>query len=128
MTPSDSKTMMPDTDEVQPVDAVPAESMLTKRVLTQNTIQVYILIKSPQHKEEDLWKVSLGEKNSIYASIEDENFLKHIDFWQEHCSNGNLLLADLQITQYIVGRKIIVKFVILKIHQYKEIAAQELIL
>lgn len=104
------------------VDAFEAEQ--PKTILTQNTMQVAVLIESPSFRDGNKWRVSLGEKNSFYASVEDEEFLKRVDDRLERFGKGDLLKVDLQTTQSMVSGRITVEYAILKVYEHKTLPVQ----
>ncbi|MDL2060351.1 hypothetical protein MUN46_011565 [Mesosutterella sp. AGMB02718] len=78
-----------------------------------------LLIETASFKDGGKWKVSLGEKNSIFASIEDTEFLARIDEGKERFGKGDVLIVDLETKQMVEGGKLVIRYSILKVKQHK---------
>lgn len=100
------------------------EAAQPRTVISRNTMDVAVLIESPSSKDGNKWKVSLGDKNSIYVSLEDTDVLKRIDAGLERFGKGDLLRVDLQTTQSMLGSKIILEYAVLKVYEHKAAPVQ----
>lgn len=75
------------------------QAIQEERELTRFTRKVAAIVESVAFKDEAKWKLNLGDKNSIFASIKDEQFLKAIDSGAELFGKGDCLLAEIESVQ-----------------------------
>lgn len=88
--------------------------------LSENIIpRVGLQITSPNFNEGTKWLVTLGEKTPIFVSISDQDFLKRIDSGQETFGKGDILVADLKVTQTIQNEKISIAYDVMKVLDHR---------
>lgn len=88
--------------------------------LSENILpKVGLQITSLNFNEGTKWRVTLGEKTPIYASISDQNFLTRIDLGQEAFAKGDILVADLKMMQTIQNGKISLAYDIVKVWEHR---------
>jgi hypothetical protein len=93
--------------------------------ITDVIIKMGLIIESPVFKEENKWRFSDGQ-NSFYADIEDPEFLAKVNTG-ERFGKGDILLADVRISQEQSGLRITATRSIVKVHEHK-VAATQMIL
>jgi len=93
-------------------------------ILTVNTIKTVVTIEAAAFKENVKWKVKIGEQNSVFVSIEDQEFLEKINNGTELFGKGDVLYVDMESTQILSMGKINVQYTIKKVHEHKRSAEQ----
>ena len=117
---SDQKNIATFTKEDLPaLNANPAAE-----ILTVNTIKTVVTIETAAFKENAKWKVKIGEQNSVFVSIEDQEFLEKINNGTELFGKGDVLYVDMESTQILSIGKINVQYTIKKVHEHKRSAEQ----
>ncbi len=88
-------------------------------VLTQNVAKCVVMIETAAFKDKAKWKVKIGEQNSVFASIEDQQFVDRIDKGVELFGKGDVLLVDMETKQTLSNGKISIQYTIKKVHDHK---------
>lgn len=89
------------------------------RVLTENVTRCVVMIETAAFKENAKWKVKIGEQNSVFVSILDEDFLTAIDNGTERFGKGDILLVELQTRQILSDGKMQISYSIIKVLEHK---------
>lgn len=87
--------------------------------ITDNTMQMTLVIEAPVFKDGNKWRFSDGQK-PFYADILDNKFLASVDRGEQF-GKGDLLRVDLQIIQKSTGTKIKTEYFIEKVHEHKKV-------
>lgn len=106
--------------ELDASEAEGFEASEVATVLSENTIPAVVLVESPSFKDGNKWRVSLGERNSIFVSIDDPEFIAKINQGTERFGKGDLLKVDLHSRQVMLGGRITIEYAITKVHEHKE--------
>jgi hypothetical protein len=85
--------------------------------ITENTIDMVLVIEAPVFKEDNKWRFSDGQ-NSFYADVQDREFLAKVDAG-ERFGKGDILVVKLLITQIRSGMKISAQRSVLKVFEHK---------
>lgn len=93
-------------------------------VLGENTATYMVVVESPSFKDGNKWKVSLGEKDSIFVQILDQDFLAKVNQGVERFRKGDLLKVDLQSLQTMTGGKMSIEYSIVKVHEHRQAIQQ----
>lgn len=88
-------------------------------VLTSHTAKCVVMIETAAFKDKAKWKVKIGDQNSVFVSIQDEEFLKNIDNGTELFGKGDVLLVDMETKQLLSSGKLTIQYTITKVHQHK---------
>lgn len=91
---------------------------------SENILQsVALLLKSPYFEKDKKWKVLMGDQ-SIFVSIEDEDFMNKVLFGEETFATGDALVADIVMTQSIENNKIVTSYKVTKVLKHKNSPGQ----
>ena len=93
-------------------------------VLMSHTAQRVVIIETAAFMENAKWKVKIGDKNSIFVSIRDEEFLNKIDNGTVLLGKDDALLVDMETTQLLSSGKLTIHYTITKVHQHKRSTEQ----
>ena len=106
-------------DDVAAISAAPED-----RVLSENEVDCIIVIEMISFKDQSKWRVKRGERDTIYVSISDEDFLQKIDAGEERFGKGDVLHVKLIETQTWSAGKINSSYCISKVMEHKTSAEQ----
>lgn len=83
-------------------------------ILSENVAEKALQVINISFSEGNKWRFSDGSA-SFLAEITDENFLHDIDTMKLNFSKGDMLLADLKVTQYMSGDAIKTAYEVTKV-------------
>ncbi|QMV54062.1 hypothetical protein [Ewingella americana] len=84
-------------------------------ILSQNTSEKALQVINISFSEGNKWRFSDGSASSFLAEITDEHFLQEVDSMKLNFSKGDMLLADLKVTQYMSGDTIKTSYEVTKV-------------
>ena len=84
---------------------------------------IALQIKSPYFEKEKKWKVLLGDQY-VFVSIKDQIFMKKVLSGEEEFCTGDVLVADVLMTQSIENNKIVSSYVVEKVIEHKKAPRQ----
>ena len=91
---------------------------------SENSLQnVALLLKSPYFEKDKKWKVLMGDQ-SVFVSIEDEDFMKKVLSGDEEFATGDVLVVDIVMTQSIDSNKILTSYKVTKVVEHKKAPQQ----
>lgn len=85
--------------------------------LTDAIVTMSLQIEAPVFRDGNKWRFSDGLQ-SFHASIEDEGFLRQVNAG-ERFGKGDILRADVRISQRQVGGKLAAERIVVKVHEHK---------
>jgi len=97
-------------------DVSPSES------ITDTTVRLGLVIEAPVFKDKNKWRFYDG-LNSFHADIEDAQFMSRVNNG-ERFGKGDVLYADVRISQEQSGMKISAQRTITKVHEHRVAATQ----
>lgn len=101
------------------VPVAPAET------ITDTVVKMGLMLEAPVFKDGNKWRFSDGQQ-SFYADIEDEAFLDRVNAG-ERFGKGDVLYADVRISQQLCGMKISAERRLIKVHEHKIAPVQQLL-
>lgn len=90
--------------------------------ITDIVVKMGLMIEAPVFKDGNKWRFSDGQQ-SFHADIEDGAFLAKVNAG-ERFGKGDLLYADVRISQQQSGMKISAERTIVKVHEHKIASVQ----
>ena len=90
--------------------------------ITDTIVKMGLMLEAPVFKDGNKWRFSDGQQ-SFYADIEDEEFLGRVNAG-ERFGKGDVLYADVRISQQLCGMKISAERRLIKVHEHKMSAVQ----
>jgi hypothetical protein len=93
------------------VDVVPSE------IVTDQTLKMVLMLEAAMFKDGNKWRFSDGQQ-SFFANIEDKAFLARVD-GGERFGKGDLLTAQVRISQEQAGMKLTAERTVVKVIEHK---------
>lgn len=90
--------------------------------ITDTTVKLALIIEAPVFKEDNKWRFSDGQQ-SFFADIQDKVFLSRVNSG-ERFGKGDLLLADVKISQQQTGMKLSAERTIMHVYEHKVASRQ----
>ncbi len=113
------------TETIKKEELVAYQAIQEEREVTRSSVKVAAIVESLSFKDEAKWKINIGDKNSIFVSIQDDQFAKDVDSGIELFGKGDYLIAQLESVQTITAEgKIKISYTITKVYEHKHAAEQ----
>jgi hypothetical protein len=93
--------------------------------ITDATMRMALIIEGPVFKEGNKWRFSDGQQ-SFHAEIADQGFLQRVNSG-ERFGKGDVLYADVRISQEQTGMRLSAERTVVKVHDHK-LAPKQLLL
>ena len=91
--------------------------MSATETITDTVVRMGLMLEAPVFKDGNKWRFSDGQQ-SFHADIEDGEFLARVNAG-ERFGKGDVLMADVRISQQQSGMKISAERSLVKVHEHK---------